>query len=80
MKVSRVLTIALTGAGAAAAISRGAKVLKEIGALGEEMSLGYSSDNALPIAGQAGFPDTSGAQMQSRAPAEPPAALYSQDA
>jgi hypothetical protein len=50
----------LLGIGAAIAACGVAKLLDELGEMSEEMALGYASENALPVAGQPGFPDTSG--------------------
>ena len=57
MKSPRSIGLAILGAGASFAASRlFVKNSRDLGELSEAMDLGYSPENALPIAGQGGFP------------------------
>jgi hypothetical protein len=61
MKNPRSIGLTILGLGASLAASRAAiKHSKGFGELDEAMGLGYSPENALPIAGQPGFPDSAG--------------------
>jgi hypothetical protein len=60
VKKTHVKSSILVGMGAALAARTVAKLVREIGQLSDEVDRGYTSANALPVAGQAGFPDTSG--------------------
>jgi hypothetical protein len=54
------MSAALVGVGAAMAFRASLKLLDELGEISDQMSLGYDSANAIPLAGQPHFPDTSG--------------------
>ena len=57
MKNPRSIGLAVLGIGASLAASRlVSKKHQSFGELSDAMDLGYSPENALPIAGQAGFP------------------------
>ncbi|MDX1888188.1 hypothetical protein [Mycolicibacterium sp. 050158] len=60
MNKARLATSALLGLAAAFGARAGARFFNGLGDLCQESELGYSSANSLPIAGQPGFPDTSG--------------------
>jgi hypothetical protein len=61
MKILRSMHVALLGIGASLVATRTvAGKPRGVADLSEAMDLGYSPENALPIAGQAGFADSSG--------------------
>lgn len=60
MKNPRSIGLAVLGIGASLVASRiVVKKPQELGTLGDAVDLGYPPENALPIAGQAGFPTVS---------------------
>jgi hypothetical protein len=61
VKKSRRVSLAILGISTTLTALRAvAKSVKDFGDLSEAVDLGFSPANALPIAGQAGFPDSSG--------------------
>lgn len=61
MENPRMMRIAILGMGASAmALRIAARKSRGPGALSDAVTLGYAPENAVPIAGQAGFPDSSG--------------------
>lgn len=61
MKSPRRISTAITGIGTRLmAFGIGAKGAHGVGALSDAVDLGYAPENALPVAGQDGFPDSSG--------------------
>ena len=62
MSKARLFSVIFLGLGAAAVVRSATRFLDELGELSDEIDRGYSSENALPVAGQSDFPDTSGVQ------------------